>query len=343
MRKFLNTLFVLNPDAYLMLENETLVVKVDKQKLGQFPLLNLEAISCFNFAGASPAIIGECVSRGINVCFFSPFGRFLYRAEGAKRGNVLLRERQFLASQDKDLSLAIAKNMIIGKLYNERSVVERGLRDYCDRIDKEKFEHVSEELLSFRNSIDDVTDMDELRGIEGKSANLYFQVFDDLILCNKSSFYFTNRNRRPPMDSVNAMLSFGYSLLAGDCMGALENVGLDSFVGFMHVLRSGRKSLALDLMEELRSPLVDRFVLSLINNKQISPKHFEKSELGACSFTEEGKRLFISAWQNRKKEIITHPYLGEKMEWGLIPYAQALLLARFLRGDIDGYPCFFWR
>lgn len=187
------------------------------------------------------------------------------------------------------------------------------------------------------------TNLDSLRGIEGECASVYFRVFDEMILNQKDSFDFHGRNKRPPLDKVNAMLSFGYSILANDCAGALEGVGLDSYVGFMHRDRPGRRSLALDLMEELRPVLVDRFILTLINNRQIQEDHFRESESGAVTFTDEGKKKFLTAWQGHKREQMTHPYLKEKVYWGLVPYIQALLLARYLRGDVDGYPPFMWK
>ncbi len=343
MRKLLNTLFILNENAYLSLDGETVFVEINRQKAGQFPLHTLESIICFSYNGATPALMGECAKRNINFSLFNPYGKFLCRTVGENHGNVLLRKKQYRTSDDKAASCVIARNFILGKVYNCRWSVDRTLRDHALRIDTEKCQRVIQFLTSSLDKIRVEENLDTLRGIEGESASSYFSIFDELIINQKDIFYFHGRNKRPPLDKVNAMLSFGYTLLANDCANALEGVGIDSFVGFMHRDRPGRKSLALDLMEELRPILVDRFVLTLINNRQIKDEHFQTSASGAVEFTDEGKKKFLSAWQEHKKEQLTHPYLKEKICWGLVPHVQSLLLARYLREDIDGYPPFMWK
>ncbi len=258
-------------------------------------------------------------------------------------GNVLLRRTQYRVADDLLHSCRIARNMIFGKLYNSRWSIERTKRDHKLRIDEIAFTEASERIRGLLPDVMQQTDLDALRGLEGIGAAAYFGVFDDMILRNKDAFYYRGRNRRPPLDNVNAMLSFSYSLLTNDCASALESVGLDSYVGFMHRDRPGRASLALDLMEELRPCLADRFVLTLINNRILTGEDFEKSENGAVRMTDTARRKFLKSWQERKQEVITHPYLQEKIPWGLVPYVQALLLARYLRDDLDAYPPFLWK
>lgn len=343
MRKLLNTLYITMDDAYLTEENDSVVIKQGNNKIGQFPLIAIEEIVLFSYKGASPALLGKCAERGIGVSQYSPFGKFLYRISDKSRGNVLLRKEQYRISDDEARSLTYIRNMILAKVYNQRNTVNRTLRDHSMRVDINKFAKVSDNLKGKLSDIQNATKMDELRGIEGDSAVDYFSVFDDMILNQKDSFVFNGRNRRPPLDNVNAMLSFLYTVLANDCANALEGVGLDSYVGFMHTDKPGRKSLALDLMEELRAPLVDRLVLTLINQRQVTRDDFKREESGAVRFTSDGKKKIIKAWQEKKKTEITHPYLCEKIEWGLIPYVQALLLARVIRGDLEEYPPFMWK
>ena len=343
MRKLLNTLFITSEDSYLALENENVVVQSGDVRKGQFPLSILEGIVCFTYKGASPALMGACAERGIQLCFMTPSGRFLARACGRDRGNVLLRKQQYRVSDDPAKSCLIARNMILGKAYNSRWILERALRDHALRLDAEALKRVSGQLAGQLPAIERAEDLDILRGLEGEASARYFSAFDQLILNQKEDFTFDGRNRRPPRDNVNALLSFAYTLLANDCGAALESVGLDSYVGFLHRDRPGRASLALDLMEELRGPLAERLALSLINTRAIQARHFAKHPDGAVLLNDEGRKIFLNAWQERKREAITHPYLQEKLYWGLIPYVQALLLARHLRGDLDGYPTFFWK
>lgn len=343
MRKLLNTLYVLTESSYLTLDGENVVIQNGDTILGRFPLHMLETIICFTYKGASPALMGACAQRKIGMSFFSPSGKFLCRVVGKEYGNVLLRKEQYRISDDKIRSLAYAKNMIVGKVFNSRWSIERTLRDHTYRVDAERLKSISNILHDTLPKIDSVLELDELRGIEGKAAEQYFSVFNDMILNQKQDFEFTTRNRRPPLDNINAILSFAYTVLAGDCANALSSVGMDPYVGFMHGDRPGRTSLALDLMEELRPILSDRFILTLINTKAIQAAHFERQKDNAVYLNDNGRKVFLNAWQNHKKEVITHPYLKEKIEWGLVPYVQALLLARTIRGDVDEYPPFLWK
>lgn len=331
------------PYAYLALENENVVIFRGEEKMGQYPLQILENVVSFSYKGASPALMGACAQRNIHLCFLTPNGRFLARVCGQSRGNVLLRKTQYRVSDDPAKSCTVARNMIFGKIFNCRWVLERMLRDHAMRVDTPSLSTASAQLQDQLEGIRQIDDLDALRGIEGMASAAYFGVFDQLILNQKEVFHFDGRNRRPPLDRVNAALSMTYTLLAHDCASALESVGLDAYVGFMHRDRPGRTSLALDLMEELRAPLADRFVLTLINTRVLQQKHFKMQVDGAVWLTDDGRKALLSAWQNRKKEEITHPFLKEKMAWGLAPYVQALLLARYLRGDMDEYPPFLWK
>ena len=343
MRHLLNTLFVMTEDAYLTLDGENVVIQQEKAELARFPLHGLEGILCFSYRGASPALMGACAERGIDLCFMRPSGRFLCRVCGQSKGNVLLRKTQYHVSEDAASSLLIGRNMLIGKLYNSRWVLERATRDHAMSVDVARVKSASARIKDSLANLEASETADTLRGIEGDAAAEYFGVFDELILNKDEPFRFTGRNRRPPLDRVNALLSFSYSLLTGSCVSALESAGLDPYVGFVHSDRPGRESLALDLMEELRSVVADRFVLYCINNRIVNQAMFEKSGSGAVFLTERGRRAFLKSWQERKKETLTHPFLKEKIPWGLVPYVQALLLARHLRGDLDAYPPFFWK
>lgn len=343
MRKLMNILYVTSPDAYLSLDGENVVVMVAEKEKIRVPLHNLEGIVTFGYTGASPALMGQCAKRNIALSFLTKNGRFLGRVTGESKGNVVLRREQYRIADLEDRRLEIAKNCIIGKVFNSRSVINRGIRDHGERINEESFRLVSGQLKYNLQLINKAGSLEELRGYEGESASRYFSVIDDLILQQKSEFFFHNRNKRPPLDNVNAMLSFVYTLLAHDVAAALETVGLDSYVGFLHTDRPGRISLALDMMEELRAVFADRFVISLINKRIINTTGFEKQENGAVVMKNETRKEILRNWQERKQDKIKHPFLEESMEWGLVPYAQAMLLARFIRGDIDGYPPFLWK
>lgn len=343
MKKMLNTLFITTAESYLSLDGENVVVKQGETAVARFPLHTLQEIISFSYAGASPALMGACAKRNIGLSFCSQSGRFLARTSGETNGNVLLRREQYRVADDLDRSCRIAKNFIFGKVHNSRWRIERTIRDNRMRVDQEKLSHASELLKNALPLLRESSNLDSLRGIEGETASVYFGVFDDLVLNNKEDFQFKGRNRRPPLDPINALLSFSYTLLASHCASALESVGLDSYVGFLHRDRPGRQSLALDLMEELRAPFADSFVLSLINQKILTGSDFDIRESGAVRLKEDSRRIFLKKWQERKMEEIKHPYLNEKIAWGLVPYAQSLLLARYLRGDLEEYPTFLWK
>lgn len=343
MKHLLNTLFVTSEDVYLSLEGENVLANKGQQVIARYPLHTLQTIVSFSYSGASPALMGACAQRGIGVAFCTPRGRFLARVCGENSGNVLLRREQYRVADDSQHSCEIAKTMIFGKLSNSAASIQRTVRDHAPRVSGCGLEDASQQIKELLPLVLEVSDMEALRGLEGVGAASYFGVFDHMLLNRKEAFFFHGRNRRPPLDRVNAMLSFAYSLLAHDCASALESVGLDSYVGFLHRDRPGRTSLALDLMEELRPCMADRFVLTLVNNRMVKPEDFQVQDSGAVLLTDEGRKKFLKVWQERKREELTHPYLGEKMSWGMIPYIQALLLARYLRGDLDTYPPFLWK
>lgn len=343
MKRLLNTLYIMSNNRYLSLDGENVVILEEQKEIGRIPLHNLQSIITFGYTGASPALMGACAQRNIDVSFMSGNGRFLARVSGEVKGNVTLRKQQYRISEDRNQSIRIARNFIVGKVYNARWVLERAARDYPMRLDADKLKEKSSILYRSLENIRNCDNAASLLGLEGEAASVYFSVFDELILQQKEDFVFQGRNKRPPLDNVNAMLSFAYTLLAGMCGAALESVGLDPYVGFYHTDRPGRMSLALDLMEELRSVMADRFVLTLINKKVIKNNYFHKKENGAVILDEEGRKVFLSAWQSKKQDTIKHPFLDEKIEWGMVPHVQAMLLARFLRGDLDEYPPFLWK
>ena len=343
MKHLLNTLFVTSEDIYLSLEGENVLANRDKEVIARYPLHTLQSIVSFSYPGASPALMGKCAEAGIGLTFCSPRGRFLARVCGGTGGNVLLRREQYRIADDPARCCEIARTMIFGKLSNGAASIQRTLRDHAPRVQDCGLETAAANIRNLLPQILTVSDPDTLRGLEGVAATAYFEVFDHMLLNRKEDFFFRGRSRRPPLDRVNAMLSFAYSLLAHDCASALESVGLDSYVGFLHRDCSGRQSLALDLMEELRPCMADRFVLTLVNNRMIRPEDFQLQDSGAVLLTDDGRRKFLKTWQERKRDTLTHPYLGEKMRWGMVPYVQALLLARLIRGDLDAYPPFLWK
>lgn len=343
MKRLLNTLYITSTNRYLSLDGENVVIYEKEQEIGRVPLHNLEAIVTFGYIGASPALMGACAQRNIGLTFLSGNGRFIARVTGEVYGNVTLRKEQYRKSESVQDSIRIARNCIAGKVYNSRWILERAARDYPLRLDVDKLKAKSAFLADSLSKIRACEDATVLRGLEGEAASVYFSVFDDMILQQKEEFQFRGRNRRPPTDAVNAMLSFAYTLLTSMCAGALETVGLDPYVGFFHTDRPGRKSLALDMVEELRGVMADRFVLTLINKKIVNKKGFIQKENGAVIMEDELRKSFLASWQGKKQEMITHPFLEEKIEWGMLPYVQAMLLARYLRGDLDEYPPFFWK
>ena len=337
MRKLLNTLYVTTPESYLSRDGLNVVIFVKQQEVFRIPVINLEGIVTFGYVGASPGLMNLCSDNGVSLTFLSPHGRFVSRVQGPTKGNVLLRKAQFRLTEDREWSLHLARLVVAGKIQNSRNVLRRFIRDYGTNADVEEVAGV---LDSEKHEALQSKDRTKLMGVEGMAANRYFSVFPHLILQQKNDFPFNGRTRRPPKDAVNAMLSFVYTLLTNETAAALETVGLDPYVGFYHTLRPGRTSLALDLIEEMRAYLGDRFVLSLINRKQISYSDFLYQGERDVILTDNGRRTFLTAWQNRKKEEIVHPYLGEKIPVGLLPYVQAMLLARYVRNDIDDYPVF---
>ena len=344
MKKLGNVLYITTPEAYLTLDGENIVVKKedDERTSTRLPLHNIENIVCFTWQGASPALMGACADRSIGLCFLTPNGRFQARVTGKMKGNVLLRKKQFEVSEKEAQSVSIAASFLLGKISNCRRVLDRGIRDHAMLVDVNSLTGASNFMKETLKAIPACNLINDLMGFEGSAAKIYFGVFDQLILQQREDFFFKERNRRPPLDNMNSLLSFLYTLLTNESASALETVGLDPYVGFLHQERPGRPSLALDLMEELRPVLVDRLALSLVNRKQITGKGFTQKESGGILMDDETRKAVLMAWQERKKEEVVHPYLKERVPFGLIPYIQAMLLARYLRGDLDAYPPFFW-
>ena len=340
MRKLLNTLYVTTPESYLSRDGMNVVVSVNKEELFRIPVINIEGIVTFGYMGASPGLMKLCVDNGVSLVFMSPQGNFIGRIQGGVKGNVLLRKKQYNISEDEGQSLHISRLFIAGKIFNCRNVLRRFLRDNGTQIDVEQ---AAKKLDLYKQEVLNADNMELLRGIEGRAANVYFGVFNHLIINQKNDFVFEGRSRRPPKDEVNAMLSFIYTLLSNEVASALESVGLDPYVGFMHTLRPGRMSLALDMMEEFRAYLGDRLVLSMINRRQVDKRDFIRQGDDSFLMTDSCKKNLITTWQKRKKEMIEHPYFKEKIPLGLLPYAQAMLLSRYMRGDIDDYPVFLMK
>ena len=340
MRKLLNTLYVTTPEAYLSKDGLNVVITVKQEEVFRIPIINIEGIVTFGYMGASPGLMKLCVDNNVSLTFLSPQGKFIARVQGPTRGNVLLRTEQYRLSENEDFTLHISKLFIGGKIQNYRNILRRYERDYGSN---DEIAAAVQALEVRKRDLNRVQDLNQLRGIEGDAASVYFDVFPFLILNQKADFPFNGRNRRPPKDAVNAMLSFVYTLIANDVAAALETVGLDPYVGFLHALRPGRTSLALDVMEELRAYFGDRLVLSLINRRQVSAKDFLFQGDESVIMTDSCRKVLLTAGQARKKEMIVHPYLNEKIPIGLVPYVQSMLLARYLRGDLDDYPVFLIR
>jgi CRISPR-associated protein Cas1 len=337
-----NVLYVTTPEAFLSLDGDNVVVKKEEGASTRLPLHNLENIVCFTWQGASPALMGACAERNIGLSFLTPNGRFQGRVTGKVKGNVLLRKKQYGVSENKQDSVPIAASFLMGKISNCRKVIDRAIRDHAMLVDVESLTGASNFMKETLKALQSCASIGDLMGFEGSAAKIYFGVFDQLILQQKDEFKFKERSRRPPLDNMNSLLSFLYTLLTNDVASALETVGLDPYVGFLHQDRPGRPSLALDLMEELRPVFADRIALSLVNRKQITGKGFTQKESGGILMDDETRKAVLVAWQEKKKEEIVHPYLKEKIPFGLIPHVQAMLLARHLRGDLDAYPPFFW-
>jgi CRISPR-associated protein Cas1 len=346
MRRMLNTLYVTSDGAWLRKDGANLVVEVDGAERGRAPLHMLDGVVSFGRPGGSPALMAACAEAGVTVSYLNPNGHFMARVEGVRSGNVLLRRSQFRVADDPARAVLIVRGIVAAKAANQRTVVLRALRDH----QRSMSESVAAALTAAERRLGDVarrtlaaTEVDGLRGLEGEAAATYFGVFDHLIRTADPAFRFTGRSRRPPLDRINALLSFLYAMLGHDCRSALEAHGLDPQVGFLHADRPGRASLALDLMEELRPVLADRLALSLVNRGQLNPDDFTVEEAGGVRMTDDARKRVLIAWQQRKRDELRHPFLGETAPLGMVAHLQAQLLARHLRGDLDGYPGFIWK
>jgi len=343
MRKLLNSLYITTPNSYLSLDGENIVILLEDNEKFRMPFVNIENIICFGYMGASPALMGKCMDNNISINFMKPNGELLARLVGKTKGNVLLRKKQYHVSDDDQFCLDFSQNIVAAKLFNSRATLQRTIRDHSDKIDTSNLIQISNQIANNIPKIYEIRDEDELRGFEGINARNYFSVFNDMILSQKENFNMSMRTKRPPLDNLNCMLSYLYTILSFEVRSALEVTGLDPFVGFMHTLRPGRPSLALDLMEEMRAYMVDRLVLTMINLKQITEKDFYMKEGGGVLMTDDGRKKILKCWQDRKKEIITHPFINEKIEIGLLPYVQAQLLSKYLRDDLSEYHPFLMK
>lgn len=340
MKKLLNTLYIIDEKAYLTLDGENIVCKLDKDEKFRIPFSNVESIYCFSYIGCSPALMGKCVSYGIPICFLSPEGRFLAKVTGETKGNVFLRKKQIEYFNEAPIELT--QNTVASKLYNTVFLIKRSMRDNPALDEDGSLSYCIERLKEGIDSVYNVKDITVIMGIEGNCAKAYFDIFDKLILQQKEDFKLNSRTKRPPLDNVNAVLSFLYTIYTYDYASALETVGLDSYIGYYHSLRSGRSSLACDLVEETRC-VVERLVLTMINLKIITVSDFEKQVTGAVLLNKEGKRKVISRWQEKKRTDIIHPYLKQKIKLGLLPFVQSNLLSKHIRGEINEYPCFLMK
>ena len=346
MRRQLNTLYVSTEGAWLRKDGHNVVMEVEGREQGRVPVHMLEGLVCIGRVLVSPPLLGFCAEQGICVSYLSPHGRFLARVEGPVSGNVLLRRAQYRCTDAPEACCTVVRHLLVGKVHNQRAVLGRGIRDYGDVLAapaREALQQARTRLGRIMENLMHEPRLDGLRGLEGEAAQRYFAVFDYLIRIERAEMRFSGRNRRPPRDRVNAVLSFLYTLLTHDCRSALETVGLDPAVGFLHRDRPGRPSLALDLAEELRPLLGDRLVLSLINRKQVNEQDFRVMDSGAVLLTETARKTVLSAYHTRKQEMLVHPFLNEKVPIGMIASVQAQLLARHLRGDLDAYPPFLWK
>jgi len=343
MKRHLNTLFVTTQGAYLAKEGETVIVRVERETRLRLPIHTLGGIVCFGNVTCSPFLMGFCAEKDVSISFLTERGRFLARVQGPVSGNVLLRREQYRRADDTDMSAQIARCVLTGKLANCRTVLQRALRDHSSKLNADEVRDASKRIRNSLESIQLDQPLNVLRGMEGEAAHSYFSVFDHLIVSQKEDFVFRERNRRPPLDHVNCLLSFIYTLVLHDVRSALESVGLDSAVGFLHRDRPGRPGLALDMMEEFRPFLADRLTLSLINLNQVQKNGFTQMESGAVLMDDDTRKTVLVGYQKRKQDEIFHPFIEEKVTIGLLFHIQAMLLARCLRGDLDGYPTFIWK
>lgn len=342
-RELLNTLFVTTPGAYVRLDHDALRVEADKQTLLHVPLHHLGSVVLFGGTGMSGDAMRRCAVEGRAVTLLDHAGRFQARVVGPTSGNVLLRKAQYEAQADPSRTAAIARMIVAGKIRNSRATLLRAARETRDENGREELRTAAGKLAELLGGLETARELDLMRGLEGQAAAVYFGVFARMILTPPSEFAFRHRSRRPPRDRVNALLSFIYALLTTDCVAAVEGVGLDPQFGYLHCLRPGRPALGLDLVEELRSGIADRLVLTLINRRQVRPDHFEEREAGSARLTSDGRKLVLAAYQKRKQEEVPHPLMVAPVPVGLIPHLQARLLARHLRGDLDEYPPFLIR
>lgn len=343
MKQLLNTLYVTTQGAYLARDGETVAVRVEDEVALRVPVHTLGSVVCFGRVSASPPLMGLCAEHGVALAFFSENGRFLARVQGPVSGNVLLRREQYRRSEDGAKAADIARAVVIAKVANCRTVLLRAARERPDGAGAADLEGAAQRLARLVEELQKSKPLDTVRGHEGDAARVYFDVFDHLVTEEKEAFYFRGRSRRPPLDNLNALLSFLYTLLTHDVAAAIEGVGLDPAAGYLHRDRPGRPSLALDLVEELRPVIADRLALSMINRRQIRSEGFRKTESGAVEMDGATRKEVLVAYQKRKQEEIVHPFLRERVAFGIVPHVQAMLLARHLRGDLDGYPSFLWR
>jgi len=343
MKQLLNTLYVTTQGAYLAQDGEAVAVRMEHETKLRVPIHTLDSIVCFGNVSCSPFLMGLCGENGVVLAFLTEHGRFLARVEGPVSGNVLLRREQYRWADREECAAAVARAVVTGKIANCRTVLQRALRDYPDGAGVGDLERAARRLGNLVETVAATTGLEEIRGHEGDAARVYFGVFDHLITASKEDFFFRGRNRRPPLDNINALLSFLYTLLVHDAVAALEGVGLDPAVGYLHLDRPGRPSLGLDLVEELRPVVADRLALSLVNRRQVQASGFRKTEAGGVVMDDATRKEVLTAYQKRKQEEILHPFLQERVAFGLTPHVQAMLLARFIRGDLDGYPSFVWK
>jgi len=343
MRKLMNSLFVMAPESYLSLEGDNVVASIGEKVAGRFPLHSFESILYFGQKGVSPSLMGACANQGISLSFFAPTGEFLAGVQAKSNGNLLLKKKQYELSSNDAACFSIAKNLITGKIYNSRWVIERTARDYPDRVDAKKLKAAGARMKAAYQTVPAIESFSVLKKLDQEMTSCYYSVFDELILNKKDLFYFKRRAAQPPIDCFNAALTFVYALLVRDCTHALEGAGLDVYAGFLHRDLPGRVSLALDLFEELRSIFCDRFTVTLVNIKGLNESHFDMHENGAAYLNQSGQKVVLNAWQAKKKETLQHPFLREKITWGMVPNIQALLLARYVRGEFDSYPPFLWK
>lgn len=339
MKKLLNVLYVTSPDYYLKKEGRNIVISLEGKIVARYPIHILRQVVCFNYMGVSPDLMKMCMEENVSISFFTPYGKYCGRVVGASYGNIYNRKRQYKLAESEE-SLQFVKNIIYAKAYNSRKIIIRGKLDHKDKIDLEKVENVISNIKDLMIQIQYSPDKDSIRGIEGTIARQYFSVLDEFIVKQREDFYFIERTKRPPRDRFNAMLSFMYSILTNSIASALEGVGIDSYAGFFHTDRPGRVSMALDIIEEMRAFIVDKFCLSMINLNRINKNNFEIKENGACLLNDKGREIILQNWNKKQQEEILHPFLEEKIKIGLLPHVQAQLLNSYIRGDIENYPPF---